>query len=300
MRAPVLDDDSAQAFGGRHSVLKLDTVEGYLNAFTSALRPKFNLVYIDAFAGSGSFKFGGSPALGFMAARPATVHDGSARRALAVSPPFDQLHFIDIDETNAEHLRSISAGRRGAHVHCEDANIAVRRICEQTDWGGRRGVIFLDPFDTAVAWDTLGVIAKTKSLDVWYLAPLAGIYRNAPHDHGDLTPEKKRTVTRILGTPDWEPEFYKMPTQRTFFDGDLHKSPRRVLDTDGIQNFMKRRLETVFPYVEKPRTLYGGSSGASPMFSLFFAMSNPSSAARRVALPIAQHLLKPKAGQFRR
>jgi three-Cys-motif partner protein len=41
-------------FGAQHTDLKLSMVEGYLRAFTSALRSSFaELWYIDAFAGTG-------------------------------------------------------------------------------------------------------------------------------------------------------------------------------------------------------------------------------------------------------
>ena len=42
-------------FGAQHTELKLSIIEGYLKAFTRALKPYFNqLWYIDAFAGTGS------------------------------------------------------------------------------------------------------------------------------------------------------------------------------------------------------------------------------------------------------
>jgi three-Cys-motif partner protein len=270
--------------------LKVKTVEGYLAAFVKALKnANFTTVYIDAFAGSGSFQFGAADAKGFIPAHPAIVHAGSAKRALAVRPAFDELHFIDIDESNAAALKIITAEHPAAKVYCEDANTAVRRICRETSWVRARGVIFLDPFNTVVEWKTLEEIAATKALDVWYLAPLAGIYRNAPHKHSDLTADKRRTVTRIYGTPDWEAEFYKVPTKASLFDLPPHAA-MRVLDVAGIQAFTKKRLETVFSHVEPPRSLLGPMG--APLFSLFFAMSNPAAAAKRVALPIARHLLK--------
>ncbi|WP_260694696.1 hypothetical protein [Rhizobium laguerreae] len=42
-------------FGGQHTEIKLELVEKYLKAYSTALRQKFNsLWYIDAFAGTGS------------------------------------------------------------------------------------------------------------------------------------------------------------------------------------------------------------------------------------------------------
>jgi hypothetical protein len=55
---------SAQKFGGPWTIMKVEMVAGYLKAFTTLLFNKpspsrpFKRVYIDGFAGSGSFKFG--------------------------------------------------------------------------------------------------------------------------------------------------------------------------------------------------------------------------------------------------
>ena len=45
-----------QKFGGVWTIQKLDAVESYLKAYTTALKKQnFHLIYIDAFAGSGTF-----------------------------------------------------------------------------------------------------------------------------------------------------------------------------------------------------------------------------------------------------
>ncbi len=73
----------AQKFGGPWSLLKLEVVESYLKAFCTALKQqRFDLVYIDAFAGSGSFSYGESDPGGFFPIEP-QVHVGSAIRALS-------------------------------------------------------------------------------------------------------------------------------------------------------------------------------------------------------------------------
>jgi hypothetical protein len=50
--------EHTQRFGGPWSLMKVQTVEKYLAAYTTALsKQNFRRVYIDAFAGSGSFTF---------------------------------------------------------------------------------------------------------------------------------------------------------------------------------------------------------------------------------------------------
>ena len=53
----------------------------------------------------------------------------------------------------------------------EDANVAVQRICRETNWRSHRAVLFLDPYGMQVSWATLETVAATKSIDVWMLYP---------------------------------------------------------------------------------------------------------------------------------
>lgn len=90
--------------------MKVEMVVGYLKAFTTLLLNKpsssrpFKRIYIDGFAGSGSFKFGAINT-GFFK-RDATEIAGSAQRALSVNPPFDALHFIEKRPACLKALRS--------------------------------------------------------------------------------------------------------------------------------------------------------------------------------------------------
>ena len=39
--------------------------------------------------------------------------------------------------------------------------------------------MFLDPYGMEVEWKTLQAVAATRAIDVWFLFPLAGLYRQA-------------------------------------------------------------------------------------------------------------------------
>jgi three-Cys-motif partner protein len=284
---------SAQKFGGPWTAMKVEMVVGYLKAFTTLLFNKpsssrpFKRVYIDGFAGSGSFKFG-AITTGFFK-RDATEIAGSAQRALSIDPPFDALHFIEKRPACLKALRKMTAGDRRVTIHDGDANAAIRKLCGEIDWGRTRGVIFLDPFGASLEWQTLKVIAATKALDVWYLFPLSSVFRNAPHALEKLTPEKRASITKILGTSEWEAEFYReLKVGTGFFDIEERKV-KRAVNVDAIEAFIDLRLKTVFPAVAKPRRLLGPRN--VPLFSLFFAVSNPYPAAINPALRIAAFLL---------
>jgi len=70
--------NTEHTFGGEWTEKKLDAVENYLKAFTTALKNRnFKLCYIDAFSGSGNVTL-----------KNGIVTDGSAIRALKY--PFDK------------------------------------------------------------------------------------------------------------------------------------------------------------------------------------------------------------------
>jgi three-Cys-motif partner protein len=282
-----------QRFGGPWSLVKIEAVSAYLQGFNTALKNRsFKRLYIDAFAGSGEFAYReGDSAPLFDEAEAVQTYAGSARRALAADPPFHQLIFVEHNEKNVLALHELAASdsKSRATVVQGDANTEVVRICRDTDWRNTRGVIFLDPFGNSVAWTTLEAIARTEALDVWYLFPLAGVYRNAPHDREALTPDKRQTISRVLGTEEWEERFYAQNDEPDLFES-APTAGRRTLNVDGIETFVTDRLKAIFPLVEKPRRLLGPTD--APLFSLFFAMANPSRSAHRVARPIAAHILK--------
>ena len=134
---------SAQKFGGPWTIMKVEMVVGYLKAFTTLLFDKpsptrpFKRIYIDGFAGSGSFKFG-AVTTGFFK-RDATEIAGSAQRALCVDPPFDALHFVEKRPACLKALRKMTQGDRRVTIHDGDANAAIGKLCAEIDWRRARG-----------------------------------------------------------------------------------------------------------------------------------------------------------------
>jgi hypothetical protein len=156
---------------------------------------------------------------------------------------------------------------------------------------GIRGVIFLDPYGMEVDWSTVEAIARTEALDCWYFFPLSGLYRNAPHDPLKLDPGKVENLNRVLGTNDWRTAWYEKPPPETDMLGLFEKTERRIADVDAIEMYVRDRLMRVFKgTVLKPLRIY--NAAGAPLASLFFAVSNPSPPAVKLATSIASHILK--------
>lgn len=281
-------------FGGQHTELKLSVVEAYLKAFTLALRAKFrDLWYIDAFAGTGSRTTRTTVDAGeLLESKPVEVVEtrrGSARIAIDVEPAFDHIVFIESNPAYCAELRKLKEQNptRDIVVVEGDANRAIQDSIGWDGWRSARGVLFLDPYGMEVEWKTLQAIAATRAIDVWFLFPLAGLFRNATRRLSDIDSHKRTALTRIFGSDAWENELYPVESSPDLF-GQTER--HRQADVQGLERYVKDRLEMIFPKVLKPLSL---PIDAKPQrFSLFLCISNPEPKAIGLATRIGNHILK--------
>lgn len=272
-------------FGGRWTSTKLDILAEYLRFFTTALKEqKFELIYIDAFAGTGrcTIKISGAE----------RTIVGSAGIALDIDPPFSRYVFIEKKPKHVRALKELLAAHpRGLRALVEEgmAHLKLREILRTNDWRSTRGVLFLDPYGLQCDWQMLEDIAATKALDVFFLVSLPGIFRQATNDYRDADESKVEALGRFLGTDSWADDLYSQ--QGDIFGGT---SRHRHADPYAIAKYVRQRLATIFAYVPEPVILYGegrsGSRGAAK-FALYFAVSNPSSKAVQLASKVARNIM---------
>ena len=290
-------------FGGPDTSRKLRCLQEYLQAFSIALRNQgFVCIYVDAFAGSGSRTetHPSLPLFGPEFAEPEEVTTpGSARLAVEIDPPLDEIVLIEKDPGRYSELLLLKDEfpHRKIVVRDGDANEQVQELCRSVKWRGPgvsgkgvRGVIFLDPYGMEVSWDTVTAIARTQALDCWYFFPLSGLYRNAPRRLPRLTTDKRAALNRIFGTHEWYERWYSSKDlQVDMFNDEATAS--RTADVNAIEQYVKERLESVFlGTVLDPVRLH--HKNGAPLASLFFAVSNPSRPAVRLTTDIAVHILK--------
>ena len=284
---------TSQKFGGDWTAKKLNIFTSYLDAYLIALQnQKFKKIYIDAFAGTGEIETSDGEA--YLA--------GSAKRALSAEKRFDYYYFIESDESKASELEHMIDTefphlKRFTTVYRGDANEKLGKIINDIDWRFSRGLLFLDPYATQVDWATLECVAVTKSIDVWYLFPFSALNRMLPKNgkYGSW----ENTIDRLLGDNSWRTEFYKKDPQLSLFDLGVidggEEEDRLVKDAslEHIKEYIISRLETTFPCVSNNPRIFKNSK-ESTMFLFCFAISNESVAAQRLALRIAEHILKNK------
>lgn len=295
---------TARFTGSHTTVEKLEVLSSYLNFFTKALKlKKFKLIYIDAFAGTGDYHLDlGDAGLfaGFGGDQGLVTRPGSARLALAVDPPFDELVFVDMSQSSVAALSEIREATpdRKIDIRRGDANAEVQRLCSEIAWHSRSGayvgsraVLFLDPFALSVEWKTLLAIGATQAIDLWYLFPTNAIGRLLARDAAAIKDGWEQKLNTILGGNWWRDELYAVrPGQRDLFDQATPEVVERTARLEQIEQSFITRLEPHFGFIApKPRRL---SNNNLQRFSLMFAVANRSEPAIALAKRVAGHILQ--------
>ena len=282
---------NSTTFGGDWTSKKLEILRRYLDAYTTALKEQpskerpFNLIYVDAFAGEGAWKPGKEYDRDYGDFR--TLRQGSPQIALKIrDKAFDRFLFIERDPQRCESLQRLGCEfpNRNIKIVNGDANTALPEFCRRL---GKfdRAVVFLDPFATEVAWETVEVIAQTEKIDCWILFPLMAITRMMPNK-SEPPPALAKHLDRVFGNREHWQSLYGPPLQLSLF-GD-EPSQERHGGSEAIADRYRKRLESVFAKVAPTRRTLVNSKD-SPLFDLYFAASNPIGAGP--ALRIANHIL---------
>ena len=271
-------------FGGRWTEQKLEILQRYLGAYTTALKNQpFTLHYVDGFAGAGSYNESANEYSEFYEFR-----DGSARIALGIhDKPFDKLLFIEKGVDSAEALLTLTNEfpGRGIEIIQGDANVEVPEFCRSMDHLDR-AVVFLDPWATEASWTTVEAVANTKKIDCWILFPLSSVTRMMPVDK-EPPEDWANHLDRIFGGRKHWLEGYADSPQITLFDENRRRV--RSWDSEQIAGRYRDRLRSVFHRVaDKSVTLRNSTN--SPLFELFFAAGNPRGAVP--AMRIADYILR--------
>ena len=296
-------------FGGNWTQEKLQILEGYLKAYTTALKKQnFHLTYVDAFAGTGYVDINSRGTGQSLPLLPdgldvdaAGVLKGSARLAIDVDDrPFDRLIFVEQNPEYALELQKIRAEFTGRKIQVQtaNANIFLPEWCESRNgrlgvpWRRQRAVVFLDPFATEVDWQTVQSIAETQSVDLWILFPLSALSRIMPR-HREPDESYSATLDRVYGGPEWRDLYTTrepVARQLNFFTGTATDAQTIRDDQQAIVEVYLDKLRTIFPAVASSSKWFYNSKN-SPLFAFMFAAANPGPGGR-IALDIANHLLR--------
>ncbi|GBH32041.1 three-Cys-motif partner protein TcmP [Sphingobium xenophagum] len=284
-----------QQFGSAHTERKLQAVQKYLGAFTTALKKQsFELIYVDACAGSGSSAVRREERQGqLIDVDEITI--GSAVRALQIGTPFDRYVLNDAKRKNARSLKSIVDSqfvtlRDRVTIMQSDANQALVKLCQSTNWRKSRAVVFLDPFGLQLNFSMVEELGKTQAVDLWYLVPVFGMSRQIKGDGSILEPGGTR-IDNMLGTQAWRKGVIIERRGETDLFGEVTPSIEKVANSAWFERVAMDQLASVFQGGVLEETLPLGRNGLHE-FSLVFTCANPRSGANELAKRLAKAVLK--------
>lgn len=250
---------------GFWSELKLEILQKYWPAYTRIVKSqpfRFHTVYIDAFAGSGQH----------ISRQTGEIVKGSPTRALEVTPPFDEYHFIDLDESKIRALEELKAERPDVHIHHGNCNdVLLQEVFPEATYEDyRRAVCLLDPYSLQLDWKVVAEAGSMKSVEVFINFPIMDINRNVLRR--DASPTKIAQMDRFWGDRSWRDVAYR--PQPTLF-GDLKEVK---LENWEIADAFRERLRTVGNFKYVPEAMAMRNSMHATVYYLVFASNNETGA----------------------
>jgi len=263
-------------FGGLWTLIKLEVLKNYLEAYVKVFKNQdfYTLVYLDAFAGSGTCR----TSIGEI--------DGSAKIALNM-PRFDEYIFIEMDSNKVEELKELKKQFPDKKIRIieGDCNNEITKLIKQYNWKTTRALAFLDPYSMELSFDTLKLLSSTRAFDIWYLFPLGAATRCLRKD-GNIHPSTESKLNMLFGDNEWKNKLYYTDPQISFLD-DENNLIRK--DQKSICCYFRDKMANIFPSVLCPICLRISTN--SPLFLLYFAVSSPNKNAQKIANRIASYII---------
>jgi three-Cys-motif partner protein len=252
---------------GYWSEVKLEIVKKYAAAYSRILSNQ-NVVrghiYIDAFAGAGTHV---SKATGQRVT-------GSPVNAMAIEPPFTELHFIDLDGTRATELRRLAEKDSRVKVHEGDCNdVLLQDVFPRCQYAHyRRALCLLDPYGLNVHWEVLRTAGQMKSVEVFYNFMIMDANMNVfMKDPSRVPPAQAARMDAVWGDESWRSTAYR--TEPGLF-GDMEEKETN----DDIAEAFRSRLRKVAGFACVPAPIPMRNSKGAVVYYLYFASPNDTGA----------------------
>jgi three-Cys-motif partner protein len=243
---------------GYWTEVKLAILDEYAKPYNQILHSRrMKTVYVDGFAGAGHHKSKGSGRL----------IEGSPVRALNVQPPFDWLHFVDIDKARVEELRRISDGRSNVKIYRGDCNrVLLKEVFPSIRYARyERALCILDPYGLHLDWQVIKAAGESQLTEVFLNFPVMDMNMNVFWSNPDrVSPASQRRMTRFWGDESWRTAAYK-PVPGLFGEMQEKASIDRVVAA--FQERLKKHAG--FKFVPTPIPMR--NSKTAIVYFLFFA-----------------------------
>lgn len=225
------DDELLIPTVGKWSREKHHFLRRYVDAFTVAMRDKFELHYVDLFAGAGIERIECDSSLEW----------GSP--LIAAHAGFSKLHLCELDPSKlAALLVRIRRARPGKddEILCADANVGVSTIIASIPEQGTLTLAFLDPFGLHIAFETLRALSRRRSDLIIFFPDRLDIERNWEKYYWS---NPASNLDSVLGPNcDWRTEILTTPVAqrrekfRSLYLDQIRCLGYRYFELEGIPN----------------------------------------------------------------
>lgn len=254
---------------GPWSEIKLEILTKYAQAYSKVIEAqerkgiRFSHVYIDAFAGAGVH----------LSRTSGDLVPGSPLNALFVDPPFDEYHFIDMNQQKVDQLREIAQQRPNVYIYEGDCNqILPREVFPRVRYEDyRRGLCLLDPYGLDLRWELVAAAGRMRSIEIFLNFPLMHMNRTVLwHDPAGTSPEERDRMNKFWGDESWQRIAYKPSGQLPLFGA----TPLEKAHYTAVVKSYQARLRDLAGFRYVPEPLPMRNTRGSIIYYLFFASHN--------------------------
>lgn len=250
---------------------KLDILREYLEFYITALkRQNFNLVYIDAFAGSGILKIRGTNATDIN-----QYIRGSPYCALELpeSHSFNHHYFFEKDPKRVSDLSNLKKQFLDKNIYVKEgeANTLIQDLLQKSNFFRRentRGVAFLDPYGAHLEWATVKALAETKKMEVIINFPVSMAINRLILKSGEMPEDWKKQLNQYFGTEEWHDIAYKETVD--LFGHEVLQKQDNI--PDQLLKLYIDRLRSIYTCVAVPYLIRNTRN--TPLYHLIWAGPN--------------------------
>jgi three-Cys-motif partner protein len=242
---------------GYWSEIKIDIVREYAAAYSRILTSKkLQHIYIDAFAGAGQH----------ISKNTGEFIPGSPIRALKVTPPFREYHFVDMDAAKIGHLQTLAGSNPNVQLYEGDCNeVLIRDIFPTLNFSSyRRALCLLDPYGLHLKWEVMLQAGQLGTVDMFLNFPVMDINRNALWRNPEAVSDEQRSrMTSFWGDESWRQVGYEQSP------GLFGSMEEKVSNAEFAESFRQRLIKVAgFKRVPKPLPMRNRNA---IVYYLFFA-----------------------------
>jgi three-Cys-motif partner protein len=302
-------DSPVEAEVGPWAAEKLNALERYLDAYTKILKNQAwcTTIYLDAFAGGGRARLRSEKKLpsdqahlfeliGDPAPEAVAFVEGSPRRSLDITYPFNSYIFIDADPRRASMLEDLKKeygdGRRITVRNGSAAEEIDWVIARKPDRKKHRGIAFLDPFGAHLEWRSVKALADTRVFEVLINYPFDMAINRLLKVDGNLPDTWKQQLDTFFPTGWWDEAYKEGPGLFAEIIPDNQSIEKRSDAKDRLLSFYKRHLKEAFGHVSEPKLIR--NTRGHPLYYLIWAGHHPK------GVEVANHILAMGEGGGRR